>query len=231
MTTKLIKKRALAGLGATIGIAVLENLFRMVRYRAMDEQSWDLAIHPTMKVIYAFWHGRLLVPIHTHRNRGIGIMISKSRDGDVVARVASAFGFDPIRGSTSRGASEAVERMVEIARDGRNIAITPDGPRGPRHVFQIGAVYLARWTGLPLVLGSMGCTNCWHVRAGGWDRMIIPKPGSTVYFKFEGPFQVPAKASKTVMEHLRRTFEETRSRLTRETEAEAARHPKRWFDF
>lgn len=102
-------------------------------------------------VIAAFWHDQqLLMPLF-YRGPGATVLISRHRDGELIARILARFGMEAVRGSTTRGGPAALRRLIELGRLGRDLILTPDGPRGPRHVAQKGAVLLARATGLPIV--------------------------------------------------------------------------------
>jgi len=126
------------------------------------------------KVIYAFWHGRMLVPAVMYRFRKAGILISEHRDGEYIARVVARLGFLPIRGSTTRGGVRALRGAIERSRKGIDVAFTPDGPRGPRYVVQKGVIYAASRTGLRIVPVGIEAWPAWVV--GSWDEFVIPKP-------------------------------------------------------
>lgn len=105
----------------------------------------------TPQYIIAFWHAHLLLMLHCRFRTPISVMISRSKDGEYIARVFDWFGVDAIRGSTSRGGSQALREIVRRAREGHNIGFTPDGPRGPARKVQPGVIYTAQATGLPIV--------------------------------------------------------------------------------
>jgi len=117
-----------------------------------------------------------------------------------------------VRGSTSKGGGAALRRMVEIARDGRRLAVTPDGPRGPRHSYQMGTIYLARLTGLPILNAGVGLTRYWTLPS--WDRFMVPKPGALAVYKVDEPVYVPRRASRDELEALRVRLENRLRALT-----------------
>jgi len=129
-------------------------------------------------VIYCLWHNNLMFFTYVLRNKRLGAMISRSRDGERIAKVLSGFGFLPVRGSSSSGASAALREYARMIQSGGSVAITPDGPRGPRYVLQPGAVALARITGAPIVPLCFAGSRCWQTKS--WDRMRLPKPFSRV---------------------------------------------------
>jgi len=218
---KFYKSTKLVSLGSRVGLGVLRGLLCTVRLRYLDELTRRLCLAPADNYIYAIWHGTILVPLWAHRNRGLGVLVSRSRDGEYIARIARRFGYEAIRGSSSRGGHVGLRRMVEKAREGKHLIITPDGPRGPLHHFQIGAVYLARLTGLPVIPVGLALTRRWTVRAGGWDRFLVPKPGALGVAKAAEPVRVTRRASQAHMERLRESLERTLRGLTEEVDRAA----------
>ena len=201
------KSQKLVQVGSQIGLGVLRALLCTVRLRYIDERTRRFFLDAPPNYIYALWHGTILVPMWANRNNGAGVLVSHSRDGEYIARIAEGFGYEAVRGSSSRGGHTALRRMVEKAREGKHLMITPDGPRGPLHHFQIGAVYLARMTGLPLVPIGIALTRHWTVRAGGWDRFLVPKPCALGVLKAAEAVSVPRRASEEHMEGLRKLLE------------------------
>src|SRR5205814_4800602 len=130
--------------------------------------------------------------------------ISASRDGDLIADVTQRFGFDVVRGSSSRMGASALLELSQVLASGRDILITPDGPRGPAYELGPGIVFLAQKTGAPVVPVNMEFSSCWRVKS--WDRFIIPKPFSKVRVIVGQPHQV--KSTSTDQE-----FEAERLRL------------------
>jgi hypothetical protein len=117
--------------------------------------------------IVAFWHGRqLMLPLATYGGRGLDILISRHRDGELISRAMRSFGFSSVRGSTTRGGATALKELIERGRAGRDLAVTPDGPKGPRHVVQPGVIHLAKVTGLPIVPLTFGASKKKSLRPG-----------------------------------------------------------------
>lgn len=138
--------------------------------------------------IYSFWHGRQSFLTYLHQNARIRPLISQSRDGELIARVCRAFGMDPIRGSTSRGGTEALFEMLQAGQKNTRIGITPDGPRGPLRQVKPGALYLAQKTGLPLVPIAFGAKKAWVFK--GWDEYVVPKPFNRIAMVYGEPLTV-----------------------------------------
>jgi len=109
--------------------------------------------------IIAFWHGRLLMMPYSYFGKKIHILISHHKDGEYISQTMKRFGFSSVRGSTTRGALFAVRKLLKEAKSGSDIAITPDGPRGPRHKAQMGAIELAKLSSLPILPVSFGASK------------------------------------------------------------------------
>ncbi len=106
--------------------------------------------------ILAFWHGRLLLMPYSYPGKKISVLISKHRDGELIARTMAYFGFHSSRGSTTRGGAMGLRQMLRAVRDGYDLAFTPDGPKGPGYKVQMGVIEAARMTGLPVIPVSFG---------------------------------------------------------------------------
>ena len=115
----------------------------------------------TYHAIYAFWHCMMLIPAYVGRNSKIQVLISHHSDGEYIARVIKRLGFGVIRGSTTRGGMRAIKSLVDKIREGYPVAITPDGPRGPRFVVQPGSIYLSKKTQLPIIPTVVGLSSYW----------------------------------------------------------------------
>ena len=112
--------------------------------------------------IIAFWHGRQLMLPLTYAGPGIDILISQHRDGELISRTVRSFGFSSIRGSTTRGGAVALRGLIRSGRAGRDLGVTPDGPKGPRRVAQPGVIALAKATGLPIFPVTFGASKKKH---------------------------------------------------------------------
>ena len=162
--------------------------------------------------IYAFWHQCLFSASHRYRDRDIAVLISRSFDGELIARVVEKFGYHPVRGSSSRG---AVAGLLEIGRElasGRAVAFTVDGPRGPRFVAKPGPILLARNQGAPVRALHFAAKSAW--RLNSWDGFVIPKPFSSVLLRLAKPMQLPSTAIESQIEnfhqHLQRELDAAR---------------------
>ena len=159
--------------------------------------------------IGAFWHGRLLMMPTGYRGNKLTILISLHQDGELISRTANYFGFRSIRGSTTRGGLSAMREMLKASREGHDIAITPDGPRGPRYHVQSGIIELARRTGMAIVPLTFSASRKKVFRS--WDRFLFPYPFSRGVFIWGEPVFVPRQMNGREFE-LKRLLLERRLR-------------------
>ncbi len=117
-------------------------------------------------IIIAFWHGRQLMMPLAYRGHSASILISQHRDGGMVANIMQQFGFDTVRGSSTRGGMKALRQLISIGRQGHDLVITPDGPRGPACHVQMGVILLAKLTGFPIVPLTFACSKKKSFRVG-----------------------------------------------------------------
>jgi hypothetical protein len=134
---------------------------------------------PLQAGLYALWHEHLLPLAYLHRGQGAVAMVSRHRDGEILARVLDRLGYEVVRGSTTRGGAAAYRALVRAGRKGRPLAVTPDGPRGPRRRADPGAVRAARAADLPIVPVAAAAERGW--RLNSWDRFLVPAPGTRVW--------------------------------------------------
>ena len=216
---KLLAKPAAMELVSRMAASVIRSWISSLRFRCLLD---DPAVNPpTLKRrgLYMFWHETLLVPAYTHARQDAAVLISRHRDGELIARTLKALGGRAIRGSTTRGGMAAIRQMLRYERR-RHLAITPAGPRGPRRVIQMGAVYLASRGRMPLIPCGVGADGCW--RLGSWDRMILPRPGRAASFVLGKPIDVPPDADRKTLETYRRRVETALNEVQNRAESVAA---------
>lgn len=136
----------------------------------------------------------MLPLLYHHRDEGVSVLISEHRDGELIARVAESLGFRTVRGSTSRGASRALVGLARELETGHDVAITPDGPRGPARSFAPGALIAAQRAGAPVIAVGMSAKATWRLRT--WDGFIIPKPFARVTIAYSDPVQLDAASAR-----------------------------------
>ncbi|MFO8088410.1 MAG: lysophospholipid acyltransferase family protein [Desulfatiglandaceae bacterium] len=158
------------------------------------------------RAVYATWHQRMSYHFHYFGKLHLLMMISGSRDGEYAARLASCAGFRYVRGSSTRGGSQALKDMVGKLNGGFDSAgMLADGPQGPPRVVKMGSLIIARDTGLPLIGVLWGADRCWTFNS--WDRYLVPKPFSRIVIKYTKPMWIPTGTSGPALEDLRVEFE------------------------
>ena len=186
---------------------------REVRHAERPEESWRRG----QRIIAAFWHQHLLMmPFLPHEGR-VGMMISRHRDGEFIARTVRRFGIDSIRGSTTRGGAQALRGMVRFFEAGGNLAITPDGPQGPRHVMQRGVIELARLTSAPIFPVAYAASR--KKVFNSWDHFILPLPFSKVVYLWGEPVFIPRELTEKELEEKRLLVEERLRQVTAEADS------------
>ena len=170
-------------------------------------------------VLFVLWHAHLLLLASVHGHEGICVLVSQHRDGEFIARVIERLGFGTVRGSSTRGGREALHHMAEAAGRGADLAVTPDGPRGPRGVVQPGVILLAQRTGLPIVPVAAAGPRDWVL--GSWDRFRIPRPLGRCFHRYGPHLLVPRELRGAELEAKRRELEERLNRLAAEAAGRA----------
>jgi lysophospholipid acyltransferase (LPLAT)-like uncharacterized protein len=173
------------------GVLLLRVLERTLRYE-IDDRVGIVEKPVTENYIGALWHNRLLIfPLVLRRffpNRPGAALISASRDGDLLTDAIHRFGYDVVRGSSSRLGASAILQLTEVLASRRDVVITPDGPRGPVYELGPGIVFLAQKSGAPVLPMNLEYSHCW--RLGSWDRFIIPQPFAKVRVLITHPHHV-----------------------------------------
>lgn len=200
---------ALAGLG---GAAFIRALFATVRMRVEGAGPVREFRERGQPVVLVLWHGQMLPLIHLHRNQGITVLVSEHRDGEYIARVLHRLGLKTARGSSTRGGSRGLRELLRAAQGGGDLALTPDGPRGPRHSFKEGALLPARIHGLPVVPLAMAASRARVL--GSWDGFTIPAPFSTVQVAYGTPVRIPREADDQALARHARELGAELDRLT-----------------
>lgn len=160
--------------------------------------------------LFAFWHENILMPCFQYGRPDINILVSQHADGELIAQVLKSMGFSTIRGSTNRGGIHALRKMIAVSPAG-NMVVIPDGPRGPRRTLELGLIYLASRSGLPIVPFGVGYDNPWRLPT--WDRFAIPKPFSKAVIVTGNPIPVPANLRREDLESYRQKVMEEFNRV------------------
>lgn len=167
---------------ARIGAVLIRALGWTWRIRVSNDDDLRRQRAAKQPVIFILWHGQLLPLLYHHRREGVAVLISEHSDGEIVARIAISLGYRTVRGSTSRGAARALIGLSRAVKEGHDLAITPDGPRGPAKSFAAGALVVAQRTGAPMVPVAVSASRGWRLKS--WDRFLIPKPFARVHIVY-----------------------------------------------
>jgi lysophospholipid acyltransferase (LPLAT)-like uncharacterized protein len=196
-------------LAALVIAWVIRALIATIRYQVVF-LGREHPVDPRQeRYIYAFWHESMLLP--TVVRTEICVLISQHADGELIARACERLGIAAVRGSSTRGGSEALLRMLGVGRE-RHLAVTPDGPRGPRRRVQLGTIFLASRTGLPVVPFGVAYQRAWRFRS--WDRFAVPRPWSRAFAVVGHALAVPAGLDRPGLERYRLLLEEQMLALT-----------------
>ena len=162
--------------------------------------------------IACFWHGRLLAMPFAYKGKGAKVLISRHRDGEFIARIIRYFGLGTVRGSYGKRSVSQVREMLAELKKGTDIAITPDGPKGPAHKMKQGIVELAKLAQKPIVPVTYGASRKKFFRS--WDHFLLPCPFSRVFFLWGDPVHVPPDLPVDALERTRQEIEKTLIMLT-----------------
>jgi len=204
-----------------VGTGMVSALFATTRISRQEPEQYLQFREAGTPVIFTLWHGQLLPLVHFHRHEGIVALVSEHGDGEYLTSVLERYGFGTARGSSTRGGTRGLKGLIRAARKGQDLALTPDGPRGPARVFKPGALVVAQTTGLPVIPVGMGASSGW--RFGSWDGFLVPHPFARIVLGYGAPLTVPRDASRADLVELAEEVGQQIDALTRRaTEAAQA---------
>jgi lysophospholipid acyltransferase (LPLAT)-like uncharacterized protein len=172
MKFRKIRQDFLRFIGNYFIFNLINVLCKTVRITFVNKNILDTLENEGNKYVLAFWHGTMLLPWYIHRKKDFVALISKSKDGDILAKILKNWGYRVLRGSSSTGGKVALQIMIDFAKNNSSIAITPDGPRGPKNKMKPGAVITAKKGKLPLILAGVGCKRKKILKS--WDKFEVP---------------------------------------------------------
>jgi lysophospholipid acyltransferase (LPLAT)-like uncharacterized protein len=164
--TKACKRWFKFSLLPPLAAALIRGVSRTMRFETRGHEAIDALYREGRNVILAFWHAQQLMAPFGYRGMGLHVLISRHGDGEIIARIIARFGYQAVRGSSTRGGAGALRALIKVGLSGHDVAVTPDGPKGPRHVAKLGVVQLAKATGLPIVPAAFACSKKNSSRAG-----------------------------------------------------------------
>jgi hypothetical protein len=212
-------RNSLIRVAGWLGPVLLRAWFSTIRLRWVGGAEVHPDPHRRRHGIYVFWHQRLLCFAYTHGPYRPRILVSRSHDGDLIARVATGLGCFPVRGSSRRARIEAMRGLLAETASGCDFGITPDGPLGPRHVFKAGAIYLASQSGIPIVPITVSYGRCWRFKS--WDEFLLPWPFTWGVVHVGAAVTVPPGLDASGLETWRLRLEELLRRHTQTTDERA----------
>jgi lysophospholipid acyltransferase (LPLAT)-like uncharacterized protein len=166
--------------------------------------------------IIVFWHGRLLMIPHSYEGKKGGFLVSPHRDGQVIGKALKHFGIYPILGSTTRKGFSGFKNMIKALQNGSDVALVPDGPRGPRYKAQIGVIELSRLTGKTIVPLTFGASK--KIIFKTWDRFLLPYPFSKGVFIWGEPIHVDLNGDRAHLEEKRLLLEDRLNEITEQAD-------------
>jgi len=176
-----------------VGAFLIRLIRRSVRLRVHGRELVERFARDDTRYIHVFWHAHLLLMVYSYVGPRLLFLISRHRDGELIASIVERFGFPSSRGSSTRGGSAALREMIRELRRGSDIGFTPDGPKGPSRRVQPGTIAAARLAQAPIVPVAIGVSRAWRLNT--WDRFVIPKPFSRVLMVYGEAIRIAREES------------------------------------
>ena len=184
-----------------LGALLLRLLRKTLKFNVINQETSD-----NIRCIYMFWHRNLLLMTLQRINHGAAVMVSSSKDGELIAGPLSELGYIPVRGSSSQKGSIAMREMIRMSKK-ISLAITPDGPKGPCYTFHPGLFQIAYLAKIPIVAVAVNANKEWSFNS--WDRFRFPKPFAQLTMVYSNPVWVNKKEDfATAEEQIRNFLEE-----------------------
>jgi Uncharacterized protein conserved in bacteria len=195
MKLKDIKQSILRFIGNASISTLAGVLCNTLKIDSVNSEEIDSLIKQKKNFILVFWHGTMLIPWYLHRNEKLVALVSKSKDGQLLAKLLDRWNYKVIRGSSNDGGRVALKSMIDFVEKDHSLCLTPDGPKGPIHKFKAGAVVTAARTGVPLILCGV-----WNekkkILSKSWDKFEIPLLFSKVKILYSSPIYIENNVSR-----------------------------------
>ena len=189
-------------------------LLKSVRIKIQNREAVEELIASRKNFVVAFWHGSMMIGWYLHRDVNCAALVSKSKDGDVLANVLEKWNFKVVRGSSHIGGKEALDLMLDLAKQNFSLTITPDGPTGPVHKMKAGAVVTAKKSKIPLLLLGIGIKSKFVLKS--WDRFEVPKPFTKITALYSDPMYIDENLSYDDTSRMIEQCEELLNKLQKE---------------
>lgn len=197
---------------STLGAGLIRLLGSTWRFRVSGEEHVAAARAHGRTVVWAFWHGRMLPLSYGYRGRSIHVLASQHRDGELMGQTIRKLGFGHVRGSSTRGGAQAILELAAKLREGYDLGLTVDGPRGPKYVFKPGPLEISKLSGCAVVPVAVSSKRHWVFTS--WDALELPWPFTKVSVLFGHPTVVSSAAGLDEIEQKRQQIENTLRDLT-----------------
>ncbi|MBI2199858.1 MAG: lysophospholipid acyltransferase family protein [Candidatus Rokubacteria bacterium] len=205
--------------GPALGAVAIRLLARTITVRR-EEGAVAAIWAGGAPLIFTVWHSRILLLPYLYRGHRLRVLASRSRDGEIIARLMARFGLETVRGSSSRGGAAALRELLRSLRAGWGVVVVPDGPRGPREVVKPGIVTLAALSGAAVVPLAVAASSDW--RMPSWDELRIPRPFSRCVVRFGEPIRIARRCGRDAQEGARKEIEAALRAVTWQADDEAA---------
>jgi hypothetical protein len=207
-----IRSRLLTKVIVFIGVALVRALFKTCRLRATPAPGTNpYETTGENRYLYCVWHDQIVMTVFSGRPKNMAGLVSGHQDGGFLADAMKLVGITSVRGSSKRGGSRAMGELLQRVRN-YHVAITPDGPRGPRRKMKTGIVFLASHSGRAIIPSVYACHRGWRIR-GNWTDMLMPWPFTTIYATGGLPFVVPPNLDREEMQQYVERLEREMERL------------------
>lgn len=182
------QKKILRFIGIRAASFFISVLLKSVRIKFRNREAVEKLVGEKKNFVVAFWHGSMMLGWYLHRGINCAALVSKSKDGDVLAHILSKWNYKVVRGSSHIGGKEALEMMLDLTNQNFSLTITPDGPTGPIHKMKAGAVVTAKKSKIPLLMLGIGIKN--KIVLKSWDNFEIPKPFTKITAVYSDPLYI-----------------------------------------
>lgn len=193
MKIRKLEQAFLRKLGHYTLFQIVNVLCKSLRITFKNKEVIDKLENENQKFVLAFWHGSMLLPWYLQRHKNFAGLTSKSKDGDLLNKVLKLWGYNVVRGSSTEGGEVALGILLDYAKNGCSISITPDGPLGPHRKMKAGAVIAAKKSGLPLVLVGVGFKGKRNLKS--WDKFTVPKLSTKAKVVYSDPIRIDKNLS------------------------------------
>lgn len=218
------EKRLLARVAPPLAYGFIRLARAVMRVQYRNREILVRVREQSGQYILAFWHSRFLMMPYCYPDRRIVVLLSRHRDARMLAGVLARFGLDVAYGSSTAGGAVGLRQILRRTRDGFDVAVAPDGPRGPRRRAKSGVIAMAKLTGLPIIPVAFSCTRARRLRS--WDRTLVPKLFSRGLFVYGDPIRVSRNADREEQQRVRLAIEGELDRLTDQADRETGLGPE-----